>query len=96
MHPEVSRARASVAALTRCVRAGERSPDDLLVAKADLENAKRSAIIDKLVDEAPLLSDEQRTKLAELLRPVRITTTDRKTVVAERLAKLDGGGDHAA
>lgn len=45
---------------------------------------------------APPLSDEQRTRLAELLRPVRVSAADRKTVVAERIAELDGGADDVA
>lgn len=75
MHPEVSKARASVAAITRCVRNGERSPDELLVAKDRLEQAKVSATIDKLISDAPPLTEQQRTRLAELLKPVRVTTT---------------------
>ncbi len=90
MHPEVSRARATVAALSRCVRSGERSPAELLVAKQKLEQAKNSAVIDKLVAEAPKLTSEQRAKLAELLRPVRVTA-NRKTVVESRIADMDGG-----
>lgn len=96
MHPEVSRARATHAALSRCVKSGERSADELLVTKAALERAKISAKIDELVAASPPLSDEQRTRLAELLRPVRVDPANREAVVAERLADLDGGGDHAA
>lgn len=44
-----------------------------------------AAYVDKILAERPPLSDEQRTRLAELLRPVR------QSVVAERLAELDGG-----
>lgn len=71
MHPEVSKARATLASLSRCVKTGERSPDDLLVAREDLERAKLSAKIDELVAAAPKLTDSQRTRLAELLKPVR-------------------------
>jgi len=72
VHPEVSKARATVAALTRCVKHGERSPEELLVAKDRLNRAKISATIDKLIAEAPPLNAEQRTRLAELLKPVRL------------------------
>ena len=37
-----------------------------------------------------LIAAAQRTRLAELLRPVR-NVRDRNTVVAERLSELDGG-----
>lgn len=72
MHPEVSKARATLASLSRCVKTGERSPDELLVARDRLEKAKISAKIDALVAAAPVLTDEQRTRLAELLKPVRV------------------------
>ena len=77
--PELARARGLVGALTRCVKNGERSADELLVAQHQLEQAKNSIVIDKLVAAAPVLTSEQRTKLAELLRPIRVT------------AGLDGG-----
>lgn len=70
-HPEISRARAAVAGLTRSVKYGERPVEDLLVAREDLERAKISARIDELVAAAPKLTDSQRTRLAELLKPVR-------------------------
>ena len=47
--------------------------------------AEKTAIyIQRLLNEAPPLSDAQRTKLAELLRPAR------EAVVAARLAEIDG------
>ena len=60
--------RARVGALTR-----SRSADDseLVDAKRSLAEAKIAAYVEKVLAEAPPLSDEQRTKLAELLRPVR-------------------------
>ncbi len=60
--------RARVAALTR-----SRKPDDteLVAAKRELAEARIAASIDRITAEAPALTDEQRTKLAELLRPVR-------------------------
>ena len=39
--------------------------------RRDLAAAKLDAYIEKILAAAPPLTDEQRTKLAELLRPVR-------------------------
>lgn len=73
MHPQVSKARASVAALSRCVRNGERPADDpdLVTARRDLNAARLESYIEKVLAQAPPLSDEQRNRLAELLRPAR-------------------------
>ena len=51
----------------------KRQPDDpeLVDAYRDLAAAKISDYIEKILAEAPPLTDEQRTALAELLRPVR-------------------------
>lgn len=48
-----------------------RPPDDPQIADArrDLRAARLEEHIRKLVDEAPPLSDEQRSRLAALLRP---------------------------
>ena len=37
------------------------------------------------------LTDEQRNKLAELLKPVRQSPRDRRAVVAERIDEWEGG-----
>jgi len=37
------------------------------------------------------LTDEQRNKLAELLKPVRQPPRDRRAVVAERIDEWEGG-----
>lgn len=60
--------RARVAALSRT-----KSPDDpaLLDARRDLKAAKAENYISKVLAEAPPLTDAQRTRLAELLRPAR-------------------------
>jgi hypothetical protein len=71
MHPEVSKARARVAALSRGVRAGERTPEELAIAQRELQTAKNTAYIEQVVSRAPSFTDDQRTRLAELLRPVR-------------------------
>jgi hypothetical protein len=90
VHPQVSKARARVAGLSRAVNNGER-PDDgeLRSAKTDLAAAKIAAYVEKvLAQAAPPLSDEQRIRLAELLRPAR--QPDRQAVIDARLAHLDG------
>ncbi len=60
---------AKVAALTR-----SRTPDDpvLVDARRALEIAQNNSRIDALIAAATPLTDEQRTRLAELLKPVRI------------------------
>lgn len=68
-------------------------PDDdseLVDARRNLAAAKLSEYIAKVLSAAPPLTDEQRTKLAELLRPAR------EHITAARLAELDGGGTDAA
>lgn len=88
--PVVAHHRARVGALSR-----DRAPDDpeFVGARRDLAEANIAAYIERVLAEAPPLSDEQRTRLAELLRPVRQpAATDRKSAVAERLAELGSGG----
>jgi hypothetical protein len=60
--------RAKIGALSR-----SRAHDDreLVDAKRGLAEAKITAYIEKVLAQAPPLNDEQRTRLAELLRPVR-------------------------
>lgn len=69
MHSQVSKARARVAALSR-TDAGD--DDRRTEARRDLNAAKIEAYIEKLLATAPPISDEQRTRLAALLRPVRV------------------------
>lgn len=73
--------RARYAALVRGVRAGERPPDDpaLIETRRDLAALRLEEHVLRVLADAPPLTDEQRTRLAELLRPVRV----------------NGGGDHA-
>lgn len=73
VHPKVAEKRALVGGLSRAVNNGER-PDngELNSAKAELAEAKIEAYVEKILSEAPPLTTEQRTRLAELLRPVRI------------------------
>lgn len=70
---ETAHYRGKVAALTRCVSAGEREPDcqELVEARRGLIEAKAADYIRRLLDAAPPLREEQRAKLAELLAPVR-------------------------
>ncbi len=72
MHPEVSKARAQVAGLSRAVRNGERPQADLDAAKSRLKAKLAERYVQKVLTEAPPLTDEQRTRLAELLRPARV------------------------
>lgn len=92
-NPVVQHHAGRIAALTR-----SRTADDaeLIDARRNLAEAKIATYVQSVLDSAPPLTDEQRTRLAELLRPVRTPAPDRKAVVAERLAELDGGDDHAA
>lgn len=71
MAPEVRCARAKVAALSRGVRAGERPRKDLEAARRELAAANIEAYVTRTLADAPPLTDEQRTRLAELLKPVR-------------------------
>ena len=88
--PAAAHHRASIGALTRAIRAGERLPDDpaLVDAKRGLAEAKISDYIEKVLAQAPPLTDEQRIRLAEMLRPAR--QPDRKAVIDERIADMDG------
>lgn len=72
--PEAAHYRARVAGLKRAIRAGERPAEcpELVDAQRDLRTAKTAAYIRKIVDAAPPLTDQQRTELAEILRPVRV------------------------
>jgi hypothetical protein len=60
-------------------------PDQVEDRRRDLAQAKIADYIERVLAEAPPLTDEQRAKLAELLRPAR------EAVTAARLAELDGG-----
>lgn len=67
MHPEVTKARARCAGL----HARPQDDPDRIAARRDLIAAKASEYITKVLASAPPLTDEQRTRLAELLRPAR-------------------------
>lgn len=66
---EVDKSRASVA------RRSQSYPPDhpkVIEAKRDLAEAKIAAYVAKVLSEAPELTDGQRSRLAELLKPVRV------------------------
>lgn len=98
--PEVAHWRAKHNALKRCVKTGERLLDDpaLVDARERLLEARIKAEIAK----APPLSDAAAQRIAAILtagqpaEPVEPVVQDRKTVVANRIAELDGGGDRVA
>jgi hypothetical protein len=97
VHPEVSAARARVAALSRCVNTGERDADDPAIndARRELNAANLEAAVLKALAKAPQPTDEQLQRIAQVLLAGG-APANRKAVVAERVAELDGGGDHAA
>ncbi len=68
--PAVAKRRARVARKSQ-----DHPPDgaELLDLKRDLKAELVAEYIAKTLAEAPPLTDEQRTRLAELLRPVRVT-----------------------
>ncbi len=88
--------RAKVAALSRCVAAGERSADDpeLKEARRNLRALRLEDHVTQVLSGAPPLTDEQRERIAGLLRVGY--RNDRQTVVQARITELDGGGNDAA
>ena len=54
----------------------DRRPEELVSAKRDLAEANIAAYVDKVLSKAPPLTPDQRTRLAELLRPVRVAAGD--------------------
>jgi hypothetical protein len=61
-----------ISSATRIARAVKaRDPEAETQARRELAEAKIADYIRRVVDAAPPLTDEQRTRLAELLRPVR-------------------------
>jgi hypothetical protein len=67
--PATAHHRARVGALSR-----DRQPNDpeFLAAKRDLAAANIEDYITRVISAAPPLTAEQRTRLAELLRPIRL------------------------
>jgi hypothetical protein len=62
--------RSQIAVISRAIKRGERPADDPALddAKRDFTAARLEQHIEKALAAAPPLSDEQRTRLAELLR----------------------------
>lgn len=65
-----TRERAKVAALSRCVAAGERQADDpdLIEAKRNLRALRLEEHVRNVVDAAPPLTPAQRDRIAAILR----------------------------
>lgn len=63
--------RARVAALTRGVRAGERTQAELDEARRAFRAARVEEYVDRIVEDWPTLSDEQLERIAALLRAGR-------------------------
>lgn len=63
--------RARIAAISRGIRAGERPANDpaLVEARRKMRLLRAEEYIQKVVDSAPPLTDEERVRLAELFRP---------------------------
>jgi hypothetical protein len=68
MSAETAHARAKVASLARCVKNGERKPNDpeYISAQRDLKAAKLEAYIQRVVATAPPLTAAQLIKLSAL------------------------------
>jgi hypothetical protein len=79
MSAETAHARAKVASLARCVKNGERKPNDpeYLEARRDLKAVKLESYIQKVVASAPPLSASQLARLSALF-DVQPTTQTRK------------------
>lgn len=77
--------RARVAALSR---SRPPSDPDYVAAQRELAATNIEDYITRTLASAPPLTDEQKTKLVELLSPVRKSSTNRQAAVA---AKLAGG-----
>lgn len=66
----MSKVQAVTTRVARAVKA--RDPEREAQARRDLAEAKVAAYIERVLAAAPPLSEEQRQRLAELLRPVRV------------------------
>lgn len=70
---EMARARGKKAALDRCIKNGERQPDDpeYIAAQRDLKTAKLASYIERLIATEPSLTNAQLETLAALFNPRR-------------------------
>jgi hypothetical protein len=87
--PEAAKLRARIAGIT-----SKRGPDDpeIPVIKSELETVVLAEHIERVLSTAPPLTNEQRTRLADLLKPVRIHPSTRKVAVAKARESLDEEG----
>jgi hypothetical protein len=69
--PAVAHHRGRVARITKLVKAGNRTPDELVDAKRDLVAANIAVYVEKTLASAPPLTREQLDALHVLLEPVR-------------------------
>jgi hypothetical protein len=62
--------RARIAALKRCIKTGERQPDDpeLIEAQQKLATAQLMEHVERIIADWPPLTDEQLDRVAALLR----------------------------
>lgn len=68
--PDIARARARAAGLK--YRRDDANDPDLITAQRELRELVLAKHIQKVVDQAPPLTQAQRDRLAELLRPARV------------------------
>jgi hypothetical protein len=88
----LAKARAHVAVAHR-----KRDPQGIEDANRDFATEKIAHYVTRVLAEAPPLTQEQRTRLAELLRPARKPAPDRKVAAQARLTELESaGGSDAA
>ncbi|QRZ10186.1 hypothetical protein [Mycolicibacterium austroafricanum] len=81
--------RSKAAILQREIKNGRRPKSDQKLVDEHYRNMRALRLadyIERTLAAAPPLTDEQRIRLSELLRP-----TDRRSIIANRLAALDGG-----
>lgn len=69
----MSRALAARNRLAITARHHSDNPDRITEARRELAAAKIHDYVEKVLAQAPPLTDEQRTRLADLLRPIRNT-----------------------
>jgi hypothetical protein len=72
---ESARQRARIAALKRCIKTGERPPDDpdLIDAQRKLAASQLAAYIERVVADWPPLTEAQVDSIVDLLRAGRVS-----------------------
>jgi hypothetical protein len=92
---QVAITRGRYAALSRCVKNGERSADELAEARDDLAEARALNFLEKATTAVSPLSDERRTRLAEHAQRVIAgwpPPTDEQLARVAALLAAGGGG----